>query len=123
MLKRSLSRWRSNVVSGRNLLLAVPLLAGLCVPAEATRYVITIQGMAFGKAPALLRVGDTIVWRNMDILRHSATARSGAFDLDLAPGKEGEVTMKQTGPVDVFCRYHPTMKVKLMVAGAKGSAE
>jgi len=111
------------VVSSRNFLLAVPLLAGLCVPAEAARYIVTIQGMAFGKAPPLLRVGDTIVWRNKDILRHSATARSGAFDVDLAPGKEGEATMKQAGPVDVFCRYHPTMEVKLMVAGTKGRTE
>ena len=98
------------------LLLAVTLLAGISVPAEAARYSVTIQDMAYGKAPASLQVGDTIVWQNKDILRHSATARGGSFDLDLAPGKQGEVTLKQAGQLQVFCRYHPTMKLTLMVA-------
>jgi plastocyanin len=96
--------------------MAVTLLAGMCLPAEAARYTIAIEDMAFGKSPPLLQVGDTIVWQNNDIFKHSATARSGVFDVDLAPGKKSEVTLKQAGQVDVFCRYHPTMTLKLMVA-------
>lgn len=96
--------------------MAITLLAGMSIPAEAARYTIAIENMAFGKAPASLQVGDTIVWQNKDIFRHSATARSGTFDVDLAPGKKGEVTLKQAGEVEVFCRYHPTMTLKLTVA-------
>ena len=103
----------------RCLLLAVTLLAGISIPAEAARYVVIIQDMAFGNAPTSLQVGDTIVWQNKGILRHSATARGGSFDLDLAPGSHGEVTLKRAGQVQVFCRYHPTMKLTLTVA--KGS--
>ncbi len=96
--------------------MAATLWAGFAIPAEAARYTIAIENMAFGKAPTSLQVGDTIVWQNNDIFKHSATARSGAFDVDLAPGKKNEVTLKQAGQVDVFCRYHPTMTLKLMVA-------
>ncbi|HWF64411.1 MAG TPA: hypothetical protein VN685_07375 [Rhizomicrobium sp.] len=103
------------------LLLAVTLSAGISVPAEAARYIITIQDMAFGNAPTSLRVGDTIVWQNKDIFKHSATARGGSFDIDLAPGKQGEVMLKKAGQVQVFCRYHPTMKLTLEVA--KGSVK
>jgi len=99
----------------------VTLLAGLTRPAEAARYTVIIQDMAFGKAPASLQVGDTIVWQNKDILEHSATARSGGFDIDLKPGKKGEVTLKRAGQLEVFCRYHPTMTLKLVVA--KGSSK
>ena len=124
MRRKSPRRWRNNVISRQLLLLGVVLLAGLSGPAEAARYTVTIENMAYGKAPASLHVGDTIVWQNKDILRHSATARSGAFDLDLAPGKSGEVTLKAAGPVEVFCRYHPTMKLTLAVAPShKGAVE
>lgn len=98
-----------------SLMLGASLLATFTLPAEAARHVVVIQNMAFGPAPAHLDVGDTIVWQNKDIFRHSATARSGGFDVDLAPGKEGETTLKRVGEVDVFCRYHPTMRLKLMV--------
>lgn len=99
------------------------LLATLSLPAEGARYTITIQNMGFGKGPTGLRVGDTIIWQNKDFLRHTATARSGAFDLDLLPGKQGQVTLKYAGEVDVFCRYHPNMTLKLMVAKPKSTGK
>lgn len=96
-------------------LLVVMVLTGMSNPAEAARYTIAIENMAYGKAPPSLQMGDTIIWQNKDIFEHSATARSGAFDVDVAPGKEGQVKLKQPGQVEVFCRYHPTMTLKLVV--------
>lgn len=83
-------------------------------PAEAARYVIEIRDMAFGPAPQHLKVGDTILWRNSDMFRHTATAKP-SFDLDLAPGAKGEVTLKKSGVLNVICRYHPNMTVRLAV--------
>jgi len=83
-------------------------------PAEAARYVIEINNMAFGPAPQHLKVGDIITWRNSDMFRHTATAQPG-FDLDLAPGAQGEVTLKNAGVLKVICRYHPNMTVRLAV--------
>jgi plastocyanin len=91
------------------------LLVGIAPhPAEAARYVIEIKDMAFGPAPRHLKVGDTIVWRNNDIFRHTATAKPG-FDLNLAPGAEGEVTLQKSGVLNVICRYHPNMTMRLAV--------
>ena len=83
-------------------------------PAEAARYVIEIKDMAFSSAPQHLKVGATIVWRNNDMFRHTATAKPG-FDLNLAPGAEGQVTLKHPGILNVICRYHPNMTVQLSV--------
>lgn len=83
-------------------------------PAEAARYVVEIKNMAFGPVPRHLKVGDTILWRNIDMFRHTATAKPG-FDIDLAPGAQGEVTLKNPGTLNVICRYHPNMTVRLAV--------
>ena len=85
------------------------------LPAEAARYIIEIKNMSFGPPPSHLLVGDTIRWKNDDIFRHSATARRGDFDLDLAPGAQGEAMLKKAGVLTVFCRYHPAMTMRLMV--------
>jgi plastocyanin len=83
--------------------------------ANAAQYVITMSNMKFGPPPAHLHVGDTIVWKNGDIFRHTATVK-GAFDVDLPAGKSGTVTLKSAGVLDVTCRFHPTMKLRLAVA-------
>lgn len=94
------------------------LLAGILPPpAEAARHVIEIRNMSFGTSPAHLKTGDTIQWKNGDIFRHTATA-AGLFDLDLAPGAEGEVTLKKSGVLTVICRYHPNMRLRLSVEKA-----
>ena len=88
-------------------------------PAEAARYVIEIRNMSFGKPPPSLKVGDTIEWKNADMFRHAAAARLGKFDLDLAPGAQGEVTLQKPGVLNVFCRYHPNMTLRLVVEKAQ----
>jgi plastocyanin len=87
-------------------------------PAEAARHVIEIRNMAFAKAPAGLKAGDTILWKNADMFRHTATDRKGSFDLDLEPGAQGETKPLKPGALDVFCRYHPNMVLHLMVGKA-----
>src|SRR3569833_3453021 len=83
-------------------------------PAEAARHVIEIRNMAFGPVPPHLKVGDTILWRNADMFRHTATAKPN-FDLDLAPGVQVEVTLKNAGTLNVICRYQPNMRMRLAV--------
>lgn len=96
------------------------LLAGLLpLPAGAARYVVEIRNMKFGPAPAHLKVGDTILWVNKDMFRHTATAKAAPFDLDLAPGAQGEAVLKKPGVFDVVCRYHPNMTLRLTVGKEK----
>lgn len=97
-------------------LLAVMLTLAPVLPAgaNAVQYVVTMSNMKFGPAPAHLKVGDTIVWKNGDMFRHTATAK-GVFDVDLPPGKSGTVTLRTPGALEVSCRFHPTMKLHLAV--------
>lgn len=77
---------------------------------------VVIDKMAFGAAPAGLRVGQTIVWDNRDMFQHSATDKAGGFDLVLKPGAKGRTRLTRPGKVVVYCRYHPGMTLTLAVA-------
>ncbi len=84
-------------------------------PSSATQYVIEIKGMEFGPSPPSLHVGDTILWKNSDIVRHTATAKSKEFDLMLKPGQSQSMVLGKAGRISVFCRYHPDMTMQLSV--------
>lgn len=77
---------------------------------------IVVDKLAYGPAPAALHVGDSVQWINRDIFKHSVTATSGTFDLDLAVGAKASVVLKKVDMVLYFCRYHPGMKGTLSVA-------
>jgi plastocyanin len=62
--------------------------------------------------PAWLAVhrGDTVVWVNRDLIPHTATATSKAFDSKvLAAGASWRLTVTSTGTTDYRCLFHPTM--------------
>jgi plastocyanin len=77
---------------------------------------IGIDNLAFGPAPGGLHLDDIVEWMNSDILRHTATATDGSFDLDLPPGATGRTILKRAGDVAYACRFHPGMKGRLEVA-------
>lgn len=101
----------------RRLLLLVAFALALASPAgaDAAQYKVAIAKMAFGPMPAHLVVGDTILWTNADLFRHTVTASTHAFDLDLQPQQSGTITLTEAGTITVYCRYHPTMKAVLSV--------
>lgn len=78
---------------------------------------IELRNMAFGPATSDFKVGDAVHWLNADIFEHTATARDGSFDVDLKPGGEGRTVLSKAGTVEVYCRFHPGMKLILTVAG------
>ena len=81
----------------------------------AHTYTVVVDKMKFGAVPSRLRVGDTIVWVNRDLFRHTATAADHSFDIDLAAGKSGKIIMRKAGYVAFSCKYHPGMKGRLLV--------
>ena len=111
----------TNVRSRRQVLslgLAAAALAA-CTPKAPKGQVhrIVIANMAFGAVPPALAVGDTIEWVNQDIFQHTATARDGQFDVDLKPKTNGQTVLNKAGAIEVYCRYHPGMKLQLNVSG------
>ena len=94
-------------------LAAVPLLGG-AAPAPRVHQVV-IDKMKFGPVPPGVRVGDTILWINKDLFRHTATARDGSFNVDLPAGKSGRTLLRRPGAVRFYCIYHPGMTGTLIV--------
>jgi plastocyanin len=84
-------------------------------PPAGSEHVIAIAGMHFGPAPAGLRVGDTILWVNRDIVAHTTTARDRSFDMTLQPRQSVRVTLRRAGAIAFSCRFHPAMRGVLTV--------
>jgi plastocyanin len=102
---------------GLRLAPAAALLLWTPPPAAAAprTHVIVIEKMKFGAVPAV-KAGDTILWVNRDMFRHTATARNGAFNVDLAPGAKGKTVLRKGGEFAFICKYHPGMRGVLKVA-------
>ena len=84
-------------------------------PAPAVHTVV-IDQLAFSPKVTTANTGDVMVWVNKDILRHSATDPSGAFDVDLPAGATAKIVLKQAGSIKYACRYHPGMTGTISVA-------
>ena len=98
---------------------AAALLLSLAPSAAAAAprtYVVVIDKMKFGAVPAGLKAGDTIVWDNRDLFRHTATAKDGSFNVDLPAGKKGKTRLGEAGAIAFTCKYHPGMRGVLKVA-------
>jgi len=95
--------------------LAALLPVAPAAAAAPRTHVIVMDKMKFGALPQA-RVGDSIVWINRDILRHTATARDGRFNVDLAAGAKGRTVVRKAGAISFYCKYHPGMRGVLRVA-------
>jgi len=95
------------------------MAAGIAPAAAAPashQFVIAIAAMHFGAAPAGLKVGDTILWVNRDIVPHTATARDRSFDVTVQPRQSVRVILRRGGAIAFYCRFHPAMQGRLAVA-------
>jgi len=100
-----------------SLLRSVLLLAVVARPvaAGAATHVVTIEGMKFEPATLRVKMGDQVVWRNKDLVPHTATAE-GKFDSKgIGAGKSWAWTAATRGQVDYVCTYHPGMKGSVVV--------
>jgi plastocyanin len=96
----------------RAALLLAPMLPLL---ANAATHTVKIEGMQFVPSTLTVKAGDRIVWRNADLVPHTATAR-GRFDSgSIAPGSSWEHAVPPPGRYDYICTFHPGMKATLVV--------
>jgi plastocyanin len=96
--------------------MAALLFGMIAVPAQAATIQITMQDLVFAPAEVSAKVGDTIEWINKDVLVHTATARNGDFDVNIAPNKTVTSVLRKAGTVEYYCRLHPNMKAVLTIA-------
>ena len=98
-------------------MLATICVAGVCgVAVQARRsgarkpvtHTVTIDAAQFSPAELEVRIGDTIVWVNKDILAHTATSASGGFDSKvIETGKSWKFVARTKGDFPYTCAFHP----------------
>jgi plastocyanin len=96
------------------LLLAASLVA-TGVAMAASTHEVKIEGMQFSPLDLKVQRGDTVTWRNNDLVPHTATA-AGKFDSGaIEPGKTFSRKLDKPGEYDYICMYHPGMKGRIEV--------
>jgi plastocyanin len=91
------------------------LAAALPAWPQGTTHTVKIEGVKFPLASINVRRGDRIVWQNLDVVPHTATA-VGRFDSgSIAAGKSWTQAAPAPGRYDVVCTFHPGMKTTLVV--------
>lgn len=85
------------------------LLAG-AIPAPAGEAAsVVIDNLDFAPAAVTIHVGETVTWINRDIVEHTATARSGDFDVLTPRGRPAQWRASKVGEFAYSCRLHPNM--------------
>jgi plastocyanin len=87
----------------------VLLPVALPAPAAAATHVVVIDQMKYAPVPPL-KVGDTVLFENKDLFRHTVTASNNSFNLDLLPGQMGSLRINSAGHAVFYCKYHPGMR-------------
>jgi len=100
---------------GWRLTIVAALTFAVSVSAHAATIQITMDNLVISPADVSARVGDTIEWINKDVFAHTATARTGDWDVSLPPKQSATLVLKKAGTVDYFCRFHPNMRATLTV--------
>ena len=81
---------------------------------KAKTHVIEIKNYVFTPAAMTVNVGDTVIWKNGDIVPHTATGKG--FDSgSIAPGASWRFIVRKKGNFAYICTFHPTMKGTLIV--------
>jgi plastocyanin len=88
----------------------------LSAPAPAETIQVIIDKLAFAPVDVNAKVGDTVEWVNKDAFAHTATATNGEWNVILAPKQNGQLVLKTLGTTEYFCKFHPNMKGRVIVA-------
>jgi plastocyanin len=81
----------------------------------AVRQVI-IQEMRYEPAELTVALGDTVEWVNRDLVPHTATAQSRAWDSGTIEADASWRTIaRDRGTVPYVCLFHPGMRAEISV--------
>lgn len=101
----------------RKVLATTAIAAALAQPvsAKGQMHQIAMKDIAYAPVAVTVHVGDTVEWDNADIVAHTATSKTGGFDVIVPPGGKGSTVVARPGTFAYTCRYHPNMKGQLIV--------
>lgn len=114
------SKSRHHQAAARALLsvcVALFIFAGVSAAVPKARiHTVALRGMKNVPATLVVRAGDTVVWKNEDVVPHTATDRGKRFDSgSIEPGGSWSYVADSKGTYDYYCAYHPNTKGKLVV--------
>ena len=81
----------------------------------AKTHTVLIKGFKFVPEQLEVEAGDTVIWKNEDIVPHTATAKKIFDSKKLDQGQSWSYVAKQKGRHPYICLYHPTMTGELVV--------
>ena len=87
-------------------------------PKGPQMHTVVIREVKFQPAVLTVKVGDTVEWRNDDIVPHTATstATPKKFDSGILPvGSSWKYVVTKRGTYFYDCTLHPNMKAELIV--------
>lgn len=83
-------------------------------PSRGDAHVVEIRGFTFVPDTLVVKRGDTVVWRNQDVMPHTATSEGGAWGSpELGEGGTWRVVVQAGGAYR--CALHPTMRGVIVV--------
>jgi plastocyanin len=100
--------------------LAVLCFSSRITAADAQRpsaaHTVVIENMQYNPPELHVHRGERIVWLNKDLVPHTVTAASHAFDSgSIAPNSSWTYVASKAGEYPYGCTFHPTMKGILKV--------
>lgn len=79
-------------------------------------HLILMSGFQFQPDTLAVRTGDSVQWKNEDIVPHTVTAVNKEFHSgSIPPGGSWNFIARRKGTYDYFCSLHPNMKATLIV--------
>jgi len=85
------------------------------VAASTAEAQVVMKAISFQPAELTVHPGETVEWKNEDIVAHTVTANDGSFDSgSIQPGSTWKMTIKNAGTLEYHCRPHPNMIAKLI---------
>lgn len=92
----------------------------LCAPfslasAKPVTHTVSITGMKFVPDDLEIAVGDTVIWKNEDIVPHTVTDKSVWNSGTLLSDKNYKFKFKRSGSYSYSCQFHPLMTARITV--------
>ena len=99
-----------------SLLFLLALWAPLLSSRAQTTHTVLIEGMQFKPPSVIVKLGDSIVWKNTDLVPHTVTASDRSFDSGLIEaGATWSLHVEARGEILYTCVIHPLMKGNIEV--------
>lgn len=99
---------------------SAPAQAAMMVSTDAddsvTTHIVEIKQFQFIPEVLTVKKGDRVIWRNLDVVPHTATENDNRWDSgNLNQNDAWTLVAEAVGENEYICTYHPVMKGKLIV--------